>query len=392
MVDMDATVKLTSALARLDSKWQDDQNKKGPNRMGQWKKLTITNDDDDSTASSSNTEDEFVYLLPPPTTPTPSMLLLFVGGAGLGQYPHIAYSSFLQRVSEKTNAAVLAVPYQVSLDHFALAQQTTTTLQKALLQCEEEYGWDNMANIPKYALAHSLGAKLQLLSMLASSNDDGDDDESVYSVQGAGLISYNNFGFSSSITMAKTVLEEFSPSSKNNNNNSNRDTPSAFDTLFGFAEQAIGAVGLEFTPSPSQMEQLVKLKLTPKLQSRCRVFCFDEDTLDSSESLQLVDDDLLSVSGLPGTHLTPVYLKLGLDDLEMDDTVRDVANQLSDFQSASFGNEEDLDTLVEEVYGWIVGKDVTRGPSRYSDSSNRRKHLTESNAALLGSAVDAEVW
>ena len=53
-----------------------------------------------------------------------------------------------------------------------------------------------------------------------------------------------------------------------------------------------------------------------------------------------------------------MFLKLGLDDLP--DDARDMANQVTGgFQNASFGNEETLDELVNEVSDWMLGK----GPS-----------------------------
>jgi hypothetical protein len=53
-----------------------------------------------------------------------------------------------------------------------------------------------------------------------------------------------------------------------------------------------------------------------------------------------------------------VFLKLGLDDLP--DDARDMASQVTGgFQNASFGNEDTLDTLVDEVSMWMLGN----GPS-----------------------------
>lgn len=79
------------------------------------------------------------------------------------------------------------------------------------------------------------------------------------------------------------------------------------------------------------------------------VFRFDDDRLDSAASLQRSCDDAydpqpLQVTDLPGSHITPVFLALGLDDLDFDDGFKDMANQLSDgFRAASFSSEKDLD-------------------------------------------------
>ena len=63
-------------------------------------------------------------------------------------------------------------------------------------------------------------------------------------------------------------------------------------------------------------------------------------------------------------HSQPVFLKLGLDDLP--DEARDMASQVTGgFQNASFGNEEYLDLLVDELSDWMLGKGPNdRRPAR----------------------------
>ena len=64
-------------------------------------------------------------------------------------------------------------------------------------------------------------------------------------------------------------------------------------------------------------------------------------------------------SGTCSNTFKPVFLKLGLDDFipdEEDSFVRDMANQATGgFKNASFGDEDSLDVLVEEVSGWMLG-------------------------------------
>lgn len=53
-----------------------------------------------------------------------------------------------------------------------------------------------------------------------------------------------------------------------------------------------------------------------------------------------------------------MYLELGLEDLP--DEARNVASAVSGgFQKASFGNEDALDMLTDEVYNWMTGKGPT---------------------------------
>ncbi len=76
-------------------------------------------------------------------------------------------------------------------------------------------------------------------------------------------------------------------------------------------------------------------------------------------------------------QIQPVYLKLRLDDLP--DEAKDIANQVSGgFQNASFGNEDELNSLVDEVVGWMMGK----GPSRTNGGRGTK------NVAGL---IDAEI-
>jgi hypothetical protein len=45
-------------------------------------------------------------------------------------------------------------------------------------------------------------------------------------------------------------------------------------------------------------------------------------------------------------------------------------------KSVSFGSEDDLDSLVQEVFGWINGQGPTRG-ANCSDQGSRQKHKTK---------------
>ena len=73
-----------------------------------------------------------------------------------------------------------------------------------------------------------------------------------------------------------------------------------------------------------------------------------------------------------------MYLKLGLDDLP--EEVKGVASQATGgFQNASFGNEETLDLLVEEVSDWMLGK----GP-------NDRRVTVKKIAGIIDAEIDDE--
>ncbi|KAL3799734.1 hypothetical protein HJC23_010384 [Cyclotella cryptica] len=354
---------LVTALARLDRKWELAQkNAGGGKKIGEWTLLdvSITSDDGDSPKPSSP---EIVYLLEPSSGATPSCVIFFLGGAVLGQFPHISYSTFLQRLAAKMNASVIAIPYEIGLDHFSIAQRAVNRMKNAVIQCEDSRGYPE--SLPKYAIGHSLGAKLHAIGIAAT----GIGEE----LAGAGFISYNNFGFAETIRMSRTFAKELQVGGFQ------AGSGMPFDTLINFAEMAVSAVGLEFSPSPSEMDRILTAKFDENILPKTRIFVFDDDELDSCKGfLQCFENGNVSrpsVSYLPGTHLTPVYLKLGLEDLP--DEARDMASTVTGgFQKASFGNEEALDMLIDEVYNWMIGK----GPS------DRR-----ANQKQISGSIDAEI-
>lgn len=151
--------------------------------------------------------------------------------------------------------------------------------------------------MPVYCLAHSLGAKLQTIYMAATQQQ----------YDGIGFLSYNNFGFSQTIQMAKTFAEQLQAQSGRTTDSTVSVDPSSdvLNTIFDFAEQAIGAIGLDFSPRKEDMDRLVQLKYDEELQKKTRLFVFDEDGLDSSRTfVKNCQGPGPSLSGLPGNHLT----------------------------------------------------------------------------------------
>lgn len=353
---------LVTALARLDKQWELARNANGATKkIGEWTVMDLKDED-------STTTPEIVYLLEPASGGAPSCVIFFLGGAVLGLFPHIAYSTFLKRVAERTNAAVVAIPYEVGLDHFSIAQRAVSRMKGAVVQCEDSRGYPS--SLPKYAIGHSLGCKLHSIGVAAT----GIGEE----LAGLGFVSFNNFGFAETMTMARSFAKEMQLGGGGGVG------PAPFDALFDLASMAIGAVGLEFTPSPDDLDRIVKRKFNDEVLKKIRLFKFDDDDLDSSTRfLHCFDDEGAddtngkpSVSELPGTHLTPVFLKLGVDDLP--EEAREMAGAVTGgFQNASFGNEEVLDTLVEEVSDWMLGK----SPSPVKRSGRK----------LIAGVVDAEI-
>jgi hypothetical protein len=346
---------LVSTLAKLDQQWKIEQAQpRGP--KSRWSKILLEkeaedDDDNEQPGIQQGPQQDFVYLLEPPTIP--SCMIVFLGGAGLGQFPHVAYDQFLLRVSDKLNAAVVAAPYTVGLDHFSIAKQAGEKLRKGIVACQDDKQYAQ--NLPTYCLAHSLGCKLSTIYMAATSME----------FDGIGFIAFNNFSFSQTIGMAREFADQLRKTTTGQGLPASAD--GMLNSIFGLAETAVGALGLDFTPTSEDMRRLMRLKYVDEWKQKTRLFCFDEDTLDSTPDFVNSCGDMVQVSGLPGNHLTPVFLQLKLEDYvtELPEEARGMASDAMDgFQGASFGDEEDLNALVDEVCSFVLGKPPSRGPAK----------------------------
>jgi len=123
---------LTSALTKLDDQWQIQQRSSNTVGKPRWRKLILpkeedkkndNNEDQTTTATTSKYVDDFVWMLEPPNSSIPSCIVVFTGGAGLGQFPQVVYNELLSKISMKLNAICITAPYEVGLDHFALAKK-----------------------------------------------------------------------------------------------------------------------------------------------------------------------------------------------------------------------------------------------------------------------------
>jgi hypothetical protein len=380
--DGDAFSDLTSSLARLDNQWKIQQAGKGS--KSRWSKLFLPKDPEEkpekvdaaqefeaSSVTGSifpkdiNSQDpnDYVWILNPPGDSVPSCIIVFTGGAALGQFPHVAYNELLVRVSDKLGALCIAAPYSVDLDHFKLAKQTGERIRRAILYLEDDPSRTYKTMPPIYALGHSLGCKLQTIYVAATGQD----------FDGMGFMAYNNFSFSKTIKMAKSFAEEIRRSTSRGSFSTQSRRDDLLGSIFEFAELAVGAIGVDFSPNAQDTSRLVTLRYDDKLQSKTRVFVFDDDNLDSSQ--EFVDacsgGPGPSLCGLPGGHLAPVYFQWNMDDLisfEDGDNIppeaREMAKEaMGGLQSASFGDETALNDLVDAICDWILGRPPVREPA-----------------------------
>jgi len=365
-----------ATITALDREWQltsRSSNRPTGGAPG-WTKLILQIDNENNSDEDNEPKDEenFVYLLEPSTTP--SLVVLFLGGAGLGQYPHIAYSQLLSKISQTLNAAVIAAPYPLGLDHFQLSKRVSTLFRGALTQCEESGVYS--PNLPKIYLGHSLGCKLFSISLAASGL--GED------VQGVGFLSYNNFGFSDTIGMVKSFSKETQMGDVGGFGVGGPQSV-VLEKVFEFAEQAVSSFNFDFNPSPSDTAKIISMKYGEELQKKTRLFSFDDDDLDNSQDFIEAcqegagSDNLgaITISGLPGSHLTPVYLNITLEEFNLPLDAQEITGQLAgDFRGVSFGDKTKMEIAANEVCDWIMGKSPSREPSWKPQAGDRRKQLT----------------
>jgi len=360
---------LAFALSLIDPQRQSQKRSTSPSsstgstRQVGWTKLTLDPITKANGLSDVDKVDEFVYLYEP--SPKPSMIIMFLGGAGLGQFPHITYSEMLSRIAHRLNAAIITAPYEIGLDHYDISKNTGVSMQRAILKCQESSRYSS--TIPKFFLGHSLGCKLLTISTAAMSDILGD------GIAGVGLISYNNFGFIETTKQVKSFTDSLDERTKQVfglNNGSQQ--AEVLEKLLDLAEKAVTTIGVEFSPPPSGTERIINSKYDQELLRKTRLFVFDDDDLDSSKAFveASMKPSELSISGLPGSHLAPVYINLSLNDLEVSQQASKLAeNATGNVKSISYGDEEYLISLVDEVCGWINGCHPKRGPSwQYEES------------------------
>ncbi len=374
--------------------------------------------------SDSDSDSDFVYIYQPKASrfSPPSMIICFLGGAGLGQFPHIIYSRFLTAISERLNATIITVPYRIQLNHNELSHQTNDLFERAIASYEEKMNhlWSGYENQEKdernsykkgdelnvltmtnkvrrnefrvYFLGHSLGSKLLSLSLaelhyeVNESDRNNEKNSDSKNIAGVGFMAYNNFGFRDTTKQIKSFssalfnkdTEQYVKEGEQTPRQETQRSILGLDSIIEFSEQAMSMTGLEFTPSPSDTYEILTTKYRQQkgLLQKTRLFVFDDDGLDSSETIiQAMDDRMedISVSGLPGSHLAPVFVNIldmaGDDDVHVNNAYNRISKIINDvaiidsMQGLYYGDEDCLSSLVEEVCNWILGKDPARGPN-----------------------------
>ncbi|CAK9054118.1 unnamed protein product [Durusdinium trenchii] len=267
----------------------------------------------------------------------------FIGGAVLGQFPELCYSSLLQPFVDKTGMAVICTPYELSRDHQEIADVAASDFAEAFELGEERFGWAK-DRMPRLAMGHSLGAKLQVLLSCQRPHP---------MLAGVALLAFNNFGVEDQVRLLREVLKTVQGSGGLGG--------LASEQLWeNFLEPAIGRAaklsGLQFTPGPDEVLDLVEESY--KTDLRTRLFRFSNDSLDCSEELlsSFVMRGARKADSLEmkGGHLTPVVVSLA-------DMAPEGASGVADRLKERFGgfgalgSEAELEDLVQALMDFVSG-------------------------------------
>lgn len=290
-----------------------------------------------------------------PSSSIPWGVVHFVGGAILGQFPELCYSSLLCPFADRTGLAIICTPYELKSDHLSLAEEAGHDFQVALQAAAGQFGWP-LDRMPCLAMGHSLGAKLQVL--LNCDKSAGQQMTSLSRV-GVALLAFNNFGVEDQIRLLRETLKAVQGTGGL--------AGAAGDKIWeSFVEPAIGRAakltGLQFRPSPEELLDLVEESYGTSL--RTRLFAFNSDLLDCSEELM----EVLVLRGarqadslkLVGGHLTPVMVTF--DDVSraaggpgpggpIADRLRERFGGMGN--GVKLGNQEELDRLVEALVEFV---------------------------------------
>ncbi|MGC9524663.1 MAG: DUF1350 family protein [Limnospira sp.] len=194
--------------------------------------------------------------------PQPKGIVHFLGGAFVASAPHLTYRWLLEQVARQ-GYAVVATPFVNTLDHGTIARDVLWTFEDGL---EDLFATRRLKRrgLPIYGMGHSMGCKLHLLI------------GSLFEVERAGniLISFNNYAARQSIPL----VEQFS-----------------------------SVMAVEFTPTPDEMNRLIRDRYRVRRNLLVR---FSKDTIDQTAGLHAILDGrfpgLVTLQQLGGDHQTPL--------------------------------------------------------------------------------------
>lgn len=229
--------------------------------------------------------------------------------------------------------------------------------------------------MPVFAVGHSLGCKLQLIASFSGVDDKEQEEEEevgTYAMRapwtraGHLFVAFNNATAADSVRLlekfARELLKKRARGTGGGGGGEGKDKAAndAFEgfmrnlpTLTALAERAAAAAGLVFVPSPEDTLEGTRRRFdSPKV----RLVRFRDDDLDQNTELEAAlrkrfemttrGPAPLTVSELPGNHLTPVYFKL--DGAKL-------SPPFGELGGLSVGDEEAVKRLAEEGVKFLKG-------------------------------------
>jgi hypothetical protein len=292
----------------------------------------------------------------------------FIGGAVLGSYPHIAYDAFLTRVCEDAGVVVVATPYELGVDHAAVASSCGASFDAAWASVAAREGYDPTV-APVFAAGHSLGCKLQLITSCGGTSNPGRGGEgSSADVDAAGprraghlFVSFNNATAADSVRLLEKFARELIKRRVETASGGDASANAAFENfarnlpnLTALAERAASAAGLDFTPSPEETVDGARRRfVSPKV----KLVTFEDDDLDQNEELEaalrkryetvVAGEAPVERATLPGNHLTPVFFQF--DGAKL-------SPAFGKLGGLRVGDEEAVAKLAEEGVKFLTGK------------------------------------
>lgn len=321
----------------------------------------------------------------------PRGIIHFLGGVFASASPQLLYRYFLQRLSSK-GYVVVAIPYEVSFDYLAVADDIVGRYERAAKALQEEYG----GRLPQVAVGHSLGALMH--SLIASLFA-----ESVSQFAGAVLIAHNNKQLKDAIPAFEDLFapalapygdfaslpsyEAFLDSAKQLRATSVALAKEAAgrspgsERLVSFIEDFANLLALtdqvppllegisdgirEFTPKPADLQAALR---TAYCHRRTLIVSFSADSIDESDQLEVLVAGRTDIerARLEGSHVTPLAFdaSAALGPV-LDSSGRPALSGLVDqaLGAASQASLRDVDVLTDTLDEWCTRNFATQEPS-----------------------------
>lgn len=269
--------------------------------------------------------------------------IAFIGGFGTGTSAPTFYGNLLRKVSDATNATMIAYPLPVapSTKHGDMAHAAGRALSAAYV-ATTTVGEDAL---PLFGMGHSLGCKLLLLACVDETA------RAQLKLHGNVLLSFSNallqqalpiLGSTDARSAVQTGISSISSLiSSLRVEGVSRDLSRAKTQLQSLLQTAQDSLegGLEFSPS---REQTLALAATRYNVAHNLLVRFGDDSLDDGEALCKVlrtrfgaDSGAVMWREMAGTHVTPVTPDLGSGDFsslgnpQWDEMVREKGGDVS---------------------------------------------------------------